>query len=103
MQIKDIRYKKPSGLQGSFMRMLHAKLYKGFHLLKKGVLVINREGYRKFLLRLYDYLDRKKYAIIPGIKTDYDRWMRKNKITDIRIGEIKKEIAGFQYKPKIST
>ena len=102
MQIKDIRHKKPSGLPFLFIRLLNIKLFRISFLFQKGVLFIGLKGYREFLLRLWCYIYRNKYAIIPGIKTDYDRLMKKNKITSIKIDEIKNEITGFHYKPKIS-
>jgi len=102
MQIKDIRHKKLSELPFLFIRLLNIKLFRMSHLFQKGVLFIGRKGYREFLLRLCGYIYWNKHNIIPGIKTNYNRWMKKNKITDIRIDEIKNEIAGFHYKPKIS-
>jgi glycosyltransferase involved in cell wall biosynthesis len=36
------------------------------------------------------------------IESDYDKWIKKNQLTDEMIGEIKRDIARFQYRPKIS-
>jgi len=102
MQIKDIRHKKPSGLPLFFIRLLNIKLFRESQLFQKGILVISREGYREFLLRLWSYLKKNRLTIIPGIKTDYDRWIEENRLSEKRIEEIENEIHGFQYKPKIS-
>ena len=101
-QLNLIKQSKIWRLAEALRRFISFRLSTGFTLLQKGMLTIRREGYRVFLLRLYDYLDRNKYDIIPGTKTGYDRWIKKNKITDIRIDEIKNETTGFHYKPKIS-
>jgi GT2 family glycosyltransferase len=36
------------------------------------------------------------------IESDYDKWIKKNQLTDEMIREIKRDIAGFQYRPEIS-
>jgi len=102
MQIKDIRHKKPSGLPLFFIRLLNIKLFRESHLFQKGILVISRQGYREFLLRSWSYLKKNRLTIIPGIKTDYDRWIEQNRLSEKRIEEIEYEIHCFQYKPKIS-
>ncbi len=87
MQIKDIRHKKLSELPFLFIKLLNIRLFRMSHLFQKGVLFIGRKGYREFLLSLCGYIYRNKHNIIPGIRTNYNRWMKKNKITDIRIDD----------------
>ena len=59
-------------------------------------------GFHQFLWKLWDYLKRNMLIIIPGIKSDYDRWIKKNRLSEKRVEEINNEIFGFQHKPKIS-
>jgi GT2 family glycosyltransferase len=69
--------------------------------LKKGMAVIKKEGLCEFLFRAWDYLKTNR-QIILGKKSDYDRWIKNNSLSEERIAEIKHEIYGFHYKPKIS-
>jgi len=36
------------------------------------------------------------------LRSDYDRWIKKNRLNNKRIAEIKEEIIRFEYKPKVS-
>lgn len=63
-------------------------------LIKKSLLTINKEGISAFFIKVRDYLKRSE--------RDYVRWMKKNTLTEERTEEIKKEITGFQYRPKVS-
>ena len=71
-------------------------------LFQKGAAVISREGFIEFFLRVWDYLKRNRLVIIHGMKSDYERWIKNNSISEKRIQELKNEISGFQYKPKKS-
>ena len=64
-------------------------------LIKKSLLTINREGIGAFFIKARDYLRKAE-------RDDYARWMEKNTLTAERAEEIKKEITGFQYRPKVS-
>ncbi len=86
-----------------FRRLFYIKLSGKFSLLQKAMLTISREGFRAFFAKTRDYIKRNKNVVTLGVgQRDYDKWMNKNRLTEERIKIIKKEIAGFQYKPKIS-
>ena len=63
-------------------------------LIKKSLLTINREGIGAFFVKVKGYLKRSE--------RDYTRWLEKNTLTEEVAEEIKKEITGFQYRPKVS-
>jgi glycosyltransferase involved in cell wall biosynthesis len=64
-------------------------------LIKKSILTINKEGIGAFFIKVRGYLRKAE-------RDDYARWIEKNTLTAERAEEIKKEITGFQYRPKIS-
>ncbi|MEA3222468.1 MAG: glycosyltransferase family 2 protein [Thermodesulfobacteriota bacterium] len=72
-------------------------------MLQKGMLTISREGVPVFFARTKRYLRKNKNVAAMGLaESDYDKWIKKNELTDEMIGEIKREITRFEYKPKIS-
>jgi GT2 family glycosyltransferase len=86
-----------------FRRLFYIKLLGKFPLLKKAALTVKKEGFRQFLVKTKRYLTTNKNAAILGlIERDYDKWIKKNELTDDMIEEIKKEITRFEYKPKLS-
>jgi len=86
-----------------FRRLFYIKLLGKFPLLQKGVLTISREGSHQFFLKVRDFIKRDKKAVFPQvIEGDYNKWIEKNRLTENRINKIKKDIAEFKYKPKIS-
>jgi cellulose synthase/poly-beta-1,6-N-acetylglucosamine synthase-like glycosyltransferase len=67
------------------------------------MLTISRKGIPEFFAKTKDYLRKNKDVATMGlIESDYDRWIKKNELTDDMIEEIKKEIKRFEYNPKIS-
>jgi len=67
------------------------------------MLTISREGFHPFFAKVRSYLARNKNVATSGLtQSDYDKWIKKNQLTDEMIGEIKRDIARFQYKPKVS-
>ena len=86
-----------------FRRLFYIKFLGKFRLLEKAVLTVKKEGFRQFLAKTRRYLTINKNAAILGlIKRDYDKWIKKNELTDDMIEEIKKKITQFEYNPKIS-
>ena len=86
-----------------FRKTVYIKVLGKFPLLQRGVLTIKREGFFSFIYKVRAYLKRNKYfATLGFVEADYERWVKKNKLTEEEIEKIRKEIAGFQYRPKIS-
>ena len=86
-----------------FRRLFYLKLSGKTPLLQKGMLTISREGIPVFFAKTKRYLRKNKDVATMGlIESDYDKWIKKNELTDEMIGEIKREITRFEYKPKIS-
>ena len=86
-----------------FRRLFYLKLLGKIPLLQKGILTISREGFPVFFARTKRYLRKNKDVATMGlIESDYDKWIRKNQLTDEMIGKIKREITRFEYKPKVS-
>lgn len=63
-------------------------------LIKRALLTINSEGFGTFIFKVWGYL--------RGVEKGYVRWIEKNKLTEESSEQIKKEVAGFKYRPKIS-
>ena len=86
-----------------FRRLFYIKLLGTFPLLQRALLTISREGFRHFLVKTGDYIKRNKKLISLGVfESDYDKWIKKNQLTDKMIAEIKEEIIQFGYNPTIS-
>ncbi|MCK4822657.1 hypothetical protein KA005_43240, partial [bacterium] len=86
-----------------FRRLFYLKLLGKTPLLQKGMLTISREGVPVFFAKTKRYLRKNKNVAATGLaESDYDKWIKKNELTDEMIGEIKREITRFEYKPKIS-
>ena len=102
-QLNLIKQSKVWRLAEALRRFFSFKLSAGFILLQKGVLTIRREGFGSFFNKAAAYLKRNKHLVTLGfVESDYERWMKKKKLTEGRTEIIRKEIAGFHYKPKIS-
>jgi len=102
-QLNLIKQSKVWRLAEALRQFFSFKLSAGFILLQKGVLTIRKEGFGSFFNKAAAYLKKNKHIAILGTsESDYKRWMRKNRLTEERTEIIRKEIAGFHYKPKIS-
>ena len=102
-QLNLIKQSKVWRLPEAFRRSFSFKLSAGFTLLQRGMLSIKKEGFGSFLNKATAYLKSNKHLVTLGfVESDYERWMKKKKLTEERTETIRKEIAGFHYKPKIS-
>ena len=90
-ELKLIKQSKVWRIAEVFRRLFYIKLLGKFTLLQKGMLTLRREGVLKFITKTIRYFE-----------SDYDRWIKKNRLTNERIAEIKDEITRFEYNPKIS-
>ena len=102
-ELNLIKQSKALRIAECFRRLFYIKFLGKFRLLEKAALTVKKEGFRQFLAKTKSYLRSNKNAAILGlIKRDYDKWIKKNELTDVMIEEIKKEITRFEYKPKLS-
>ena len=90
-ELKLIKQSKVCRIAEVFRRLFYIKLLGKFTLLQKGMLTLRREGVLKFITKTIRYFE-----------SDYDRWIKKNRLTNERIAEIKDEITRFEYNPKVS-
>jgi GT2 family glycosyltransferase len=73
------------------------KLFSFFKLFKNAALVLSQEGTEAFVAKTKDY-----FVDIGLMRTPYERWLRRNRLTKTRVKNIKADIETFQYKPKFS-
>lgn len=86
-----------------FSMAVYNKLLRTFSLLKKGLLFLRREGFRHFFSKTVSYLSSNNFFAVLGLtEVNYDKWIKKNQLTNEMIEKIKKDVIRFEYKPKIS-
>ena len=90
-------------LRERYVKIKGLKLQYIIDLSKKGLFILRRDGVFVFIKYIYKYLihgrEYFKLKISPSMQ-NYYLWIEKNEKFDT--GEIKKEIAEFKYRPKIS-
>ena len=102
VHIKNIEYElnmieqsKAWRLSEFLRRLIYCRLLYNIPLFQRILFSIQREGLTKSISN--------KILVHLGLRaSDYDRWIKINKLTEEKIKKIKTEIAGFQYNPKIS-
>jgi GT2 family glycosyltransferase len=87
-----------------FLRYLvYTRMLGRFRLIQRGVSTIRKDGFWRFLSRTRDHFRRSRRTAVEGLtEKDYKKWVRKTKLTNKGIREIRKHIGQFQCKPKIS-
>ncbi|MEZ4526774.1 MAG: glycosyltransferase [Desulfobacterales bacterium] len=102
-QIADIRNSKVWRTAELFRKMFYIKFLGRVPLLQKAALTLTREGFRAFLSKSKAYLHRNKTPLMADLmESDYDRWMKKNALSEEKIQHIRRDLSDFSYRPVIS-
>ena len=78
-----------------FRRIFYIKILGKIPSLQRSVINIRKEGIGKFL-------GKKTLIKIGLLESEYDKWLKKNELSDEKREVIRREVACFQYRPKIS-
>ncbi|GAG89600.1 unnamed protein product, partial [marine sediment metagenome] len=81
--------------------ILNKTNYHNFEII--GISNNSGEGFGSFFNKAAAYLKRNKHLVTLGfVESDYERWMKKNRLTEEKIEKIRNDISNFKQKPKIS-
>lgn len=85
-----------------FRKWFYDRLLAPFPLLRKGFLSVSSQGFKCTLQNTIHYFRRTKNLPSMGLKSNYDIWIEKNRLSEAHLETIRTALSSFAYQPLIS-